>query len=53
MEDNYGLTNLTFDVENILPKCAKGSILMEKCYQVDMFLNNFELAWMKINLVSD
>ena len=50
LEDKYKLTKLTFDVSSVFPKSEKGSCLLEKCYQIDQSLNNYELAWMKINL---
>ena len=41
LEHKYRLTKLTFDVKRVLPKIANGPPFLEKCYQIDQFLNGW------------
>ena len=50
LEDNYGLRKLEFDVKKIWPvESKKSSCILEKCHQIQSFMEKYDLSIMKIN----
>ena len=42
LEDKLGIEKLEFDVKRILPRSLKNSCVLNKCHQIDLFLQSCE-----------
>ena len=51
VEENYGLEKLQFDAEGLYPlESFKTSCILEKCHQIELFLKDYTISIMKIQL---